>query len=192
MTKVRFAVPARPVTRQHPELANVSLLAQKWGECAPLGTTFALSGLAWASSLAPATVRRLPAERAPHHGNFSLIEPSPWISPKNAPGGGGRVVLTTILPLVGSTVHNLPLPWSSAEACSPGGVRALGIVTGQARASEPAADDAGSESAGPLSPQTTLANTSIRRGLSTYVSTPTEPERFPRPAKPGDPVELGA
>jgi hypothetical protein len=163
MTKVSFAVPARVVTRQHPELANVSLLAQKWGERAPLGTTFATSGLAWASSRAPVTVRRLPAEWAPHHGNFSLIEPSAWISPKNVPGGGGRVALTTILPLVGSTVHKLPLPWWSAEACSPGGVLALGIVTGQARASEPAADDAASESAGPLSPQTTLANTRIRR-----------------------------
>lgn len=76
MTKESRAVPARAVTRQHPGLAKVSLAAQKWGECAIPGATVARSGRAWASSLVPVNVNRLPAERAPHHQNFSLIEPS--------------------------------------------------------------------------------------------------------------------
>jgi hypothetical protein len=70
-TKESRAVPARPVTRQQPELAKVSLLAQKCG--VPVATD-ARSGRARASKRAPLILNRPRAD--PDQASFTLIDPS--------------------------------------------------------------------------------------------------------------------
>jgi hypothetical protein len=59
------------VTRQHPELAKVSLLAQKWG--VPVATD-ARSDRAWASRRAPLILSWPRAD--PAQASFTLIDPS--------------------------------------------------------------------------------------------------------------------
>lgn len=77
MMKVSCARPDLASTRQHPDVANLSRVGQKWGDLAlDPGPAVTRSGRARPSRRLARMLSLAEADLDPHHGNLVLSEPS--------------------------------------------------------------------------------------------------------------------